>query len=138
MSTSRILRPPFTLATAREKVSLAQNLWNTRNPEKVALAYTPNSSWRNRDKFFTGRDAIVAFLRDKWTHELDYKLEKYLFSFNDNKIAVHFQYEFHNGKGQWFRTYGNEHWTFNEDGLMEKRDMSANDVEIKESERLFK
>lgn len=80
----------------------------------------------------------MAFLRDKWTHELDYKLEKYLFSFNDNKIAVHFQYEFHNGKGQWFRTYGNEHWTFNEDGLMEKRDMSANDVEIKESERLFK
>lgn len=98
-ATSRILRPPFTLATAREKVALAQNLWNTKNPEKVALAYTTSSTWRNRDKIFSGRNSIVAFLREKWSQELDYRLEKQLFCFQDGKIAVHFQYEYHNGEG---------------------------------------
>jgi len=110
-----ILRPPFTLATATQKVLTAQNLWNTRNPVKVAAAYTPNSIWRNRDEFFQGRDAIVDFLNRKWAKELDYKLEKYLFCYQENKIAVHFQYEYRNRAGEWFRTYGNEHWTFNEE-----------------------
>lgn len=133
-----IIKPPFTLALAKEKVLIAQNLWNTRMPEKVAAAYTQDSKWRNRDKFFQGTDEIIKFLTEKWNTELDYKLEKQLFCFQDNLIAVHFQYEFHNGKGQWYRAYGNEHWTFNTDGLMTTRDCSCNDVPINENERKFK
>jgi nuclear transport factor 2 (NTF2) superfamily protein len=132
------LRPSFTLATATKKVLMAQNLWNTKNPVKVAAAYTPNSIWRNRNTFLRGTDEIIPFLSNKWKIELDYKLEKTLFCFQDNKIAVHFQYEYHNETGNWFRAYGNEHWTFREDGLMEQRDMSCNDIPILESERKFK
>jgi nuclear transport factor 2 (NTF2) superfamily protein len=133
-----IIKPPFTFAAATQKVLLAQDLWNTKDPVRVAGAYTSDSVWRNRDQFFRGTDAIINFLTDKWKRELDYKLEKTLFCFQEDKIAVHFQYEYHNEMGQWFRAYGNEHWTFNSDGLMERRDMSCNDVPISETQRQFK
>jgi len=132
------LKPPFTLLTATKKVLVAQNLWNTKNPIAVAAAYTPDSIWRNRDMSFQGTDEIIKFLTKKWEKENDYKLEKTLFCFQDNKIAVHFQYEYNNRLGHWFRAYGNEHWTFNADGLMETRDMSCNEVPIPESARKFK
>ena len=130
------IRPPFTEETARAKVKAAQDAWNTRDPEMVAKAYTEDSQWRNRDEFFTGRDAIKEFLRRKWAKELDYKLMKELWAYTGNHISVRFEYEWREGNsGQWFRTHGNEHWEFNEDGLMRRRDMSANDIPIKESER---
>ena len=130
--------PPFNEETARQKVKAAQDSWNTRDPEKVALAYTPDSKWRNRDEFFEGREEIVAFLRRKWERELDYRLEKNLWCFTDNRIAVRFEYESHDQDGQWWRSHGNELWEFDENGLMKRRDASINDYEIEESERKFR
>jgi nuclear transport factor 2 (NTF2) superfamily protein len=127
--------PPFTEATARQKVQAAEDAWNTRDPQRVALAYTPDSIWRNRDLFITGRAEIVAFLTDKWKRELDYVLRKSLWAFHDNRIAVRFQYEWHDGSGQWWRSYGNELWQFDAHGLMQRREASINDVPIAEAER---
>jgi nuclear transport factor 2 (NTF2) superfamily protein len=127
--------PPFTEQTAREKVQKAQDAWNSRDPEQVAQAYTVDSDWRDRHRFFKGREAIVEFLRDKWSREQDYKLVKELWSYADNRISVRFEYEWHDDQGQWFRTHGNEHWEFDADGLMRRRDMSANDIPIDASER---
>ncbi len=127
--------PPFTEETARAKVKAAEDAWNTRDPEVVAKAYTLDSQWRNRDEFFTGREAIKEFLRRKWAKELDYKLMKELWAYTGNHISVRFEYEYHDAAGQWYRTHGNEHWEFDENGLMRRRDMSANDIPIDESER---
>ncbi len=127
--------PPFTEETARAKVKAAENAWNTRDPEVVAKAYTEDSQWRNRDEFFTGREAIKEFLTRKWAKELDYKLMKELWAYTGNHISVRFEYEWHDASGQWYRTHGNEHWEFDENGLMRTRDMSANDIPIDESER---
>jgi nuclear transport factor 2 (NTF2) superfamily protein len=130
--------PPFTEETARQKVKIAQDAWNTRDPEKVALAYTEDSRWRNRDEFFEGREAIVEFLRRKWARELDYRLMKELWCFTDNRISVRFEYESHDASGQWWRSHGNEHWEFDENGLMRRRDASINDYKIEESERRYR
>jgi len=127
--------PPFTEETARAKVKAAEDAWNTRDPEVVAKAYTEDSQWRNRDQFFTGREAIKEFLSRKWAKELDYKLMKELWAYTGNHISVRFEYEWHDSSGQWYRTHGNEHWEFDENGLMRRRDMSANDIPIDESER---
>lgn len=133
----QIIKPPFTRETALAKVQAAEDAWNTRNPDKVALAYTENSQWRNRSSFFNGRPAIREFLTAKWSRELDYKLKKELWCFTDNRISVRFEYEWRNADQpeQWFRTHGNEHWEFDENGLMQRRDMSANDYPIDVSER---
>ena len=133
-----MIKPPFTHETALEKVKMAENAWNSRDPERVALAYTEDSDWRNREEFFTGREAIRAFLRRKWARELDYRLMKELWAFTDDHISVRFEYEWHDDRGQWFRTHGNEHWEFDDEGLMRRRDMSANDVPIDESERRYR
>jgi nuclear transport factor 2 (NTF2) superfamily protein len=127
--------PPFTAETARQKVQAAEDAWNSRDPERVALAYTPDSEWRNRAEFFSGREAIKAFLRRKWAKELDYRLRKELWCFTDNRIGVRFEYEWHDDSGNWFRSYGNEMWEFAENGLMQRRFASINDVVIQESER---
>jgi nuclear transport factor 2 (NTF2) superfamily protein len=127
--------PPFTAETARQKVQAAEDGWNTRDPERVALAYTVDSEWRNRDEFFSGREAIVAFLRRKWERELDYKLRKELWSFTDNHISVRFEYESRDPAGQWWRSHGNEHWEFDDNGLMRRRDASINDYRIEADER---
>jgi uncharacterized protein len=127
--------PPFTTETAAQKVQAAEDAWNTRDPERVAGAYTVDSVWRNRDSFVTGRDAIVAFLTQKWERELDYALRKSLWAFAGNRIAVRFQYESHDRDGQWWRSYGNELWEFDERGLMRRREASINDVGISESDR---
>lgn len=127
--------PPFSQATARQKVQMAEDAWNTRDPQRVAAAYTENSQWRNRDEFFQGRAAIVAFLGRKWAKELDYRLQKELWAFHDHRISVRFEYEWHDESGQWFRSYGNEHWEFDESGLMRRRDASINDVLIEENQR---
>ena len=127
--------PPFTLETARQKVQGAEDAWNTRDPERVAGAYSVDTVWRNRDEFVEGRDAVIAFLTRKWERELDYALRKELWAFTDNRIAVHYQYESHDASGQWWRSYGNELWEFAEDGLMRRRESSINDVAIDESER---
>jgi nuclear transport factor 2 (NTF2) superfamily protein len=132
------IRPPFTEESARAKVQAAENAWNTRDPERVALAYTEDSEWRNRAEFVNGRDAIRAFLRRKWAKELDYRLKKELWAFRENRIAVRFEYEWHDDSGQWYRAYGNENWEFREDGLMQKRFASINDLPIQESERRLK
>src|SRR5690349_14741719 len=132
MASPTDIRPPFTEATALAKVQAAENAWNSRDPERVALAYTEDSDWRNRSEFFQGRDAIKAFLRRKWAKELDYKLRKELWAFRDNRIAVRFEYEWHDDEGQWYRSYGNENWEFREDGLMRKRYASINDLAIDE------
>jgi nuclear transport factor 2 (NTF2) superfamily protein len=129
------IRPPFTEESARAKVQAAQDAWNTRDPDVVALAYTEDSEWRNRDEFFTGRDEIRAFLTRKWQRELDYRLRKELWSFNGNRIAVRFEYECHDAAGQWWRSYGNELWEFSGDGLMARRYASINDAPIEASER---
>lgn len=129
--------PPFTRETAAQKVRMAEDGWNNRDPEKVALAYTVDSQWRNRAEFPVGREQIIEFLKRKWATELDYRLIKELWAFDGNRIAVRFAYEWHNDKGAWFRSYGNENWEFNEQGLMQKRYASINDLPIKESERLF-
>ena len=130
--------PPFTLATAKQKVQMAQDAWNTRDPERVALAYTPDTEWRNRAEFLSGRESVKVFLRRKWDKELDYRLQKQLWCFMDNRIAVRFEYEWHDDSGQWCRSYGNENWEFAENGLMQKRFASINDLPIKESERKFR
>ena len=128
--------PPFTLESAKHKVKDAQDAWNSCDPEKIIEAYTIDSEWRNRTAFIKGRNAIKRFLIRKWEKELDYKLEKELWSFTDNRISVRFEYEWRSAdSGQWYRTHGNEHWEFDDSGLMKKRDMSANDIPILESER---
>jgi nuclear transport factor 2 (NTF2) superfamily protein len=128
--------PPFTEATARQKVQLAEDAWNTRDPDRVALAYTEDSEWRNRDEFFVGRDAIRTFLRRKWKRELDYRLRKELWAFTGNRISVRFEYESRDIHGVWWRSHGNEHWEFDEtSGLMRRRDASINDYRIERSER---
>jgi nuclear transport factor 2 (NTF2) superfamily protein len=129
--------PPFTLETAIQKVRLAEDGWNSRDPEKVALAYAVDSVWRNRSEFMTGREEIVQFLKRKWAKELDYRLIKEIWAFRDNRIAVRFAYEFHDDSGNWFRSYGNENWEFNPDGLMARRIASINDLPIKESDRKY-
>ena len=130
--------PPFTLETATQKVQAAEDAWNTRDPEKVSLAYTIDTEWRNRSEFLKGRLEVRQFLERKWAKELDYKLKKELWAFTGNKIAVRFEYEWHNAAGQWYRSYGNEMWEFDADGYMQKRYASINDMEIKEAERKFK
>jgi nuclear transport factor 2 (NTF2) superfamily protein len=129
--------PPFDLDSALAKTQAAEDAWNTRDPHRVSLAYTEDSVWRNRDLFITGRDEIVAFLTDKWAKELDYALRKSLWTFADNRIAVRFQYEWHNEAGQWYRSYGNELWEFADNGLMRRREASINDVAIGASERRY-
>lgn len=129
--------PPFTYETAVQKVRAAEDGWNNRNPEKVALAYSPDSEWRNRAEFLKGRNEIQAFLERKWARELDYRLIKEIWAFTDNRIAVRFAYEWHDDSGQWFRSYGNENWEFDDKGLMKVRRASINDLPIKEEDRLF-
>ena len=130
--------PPFTEETARLKVQAAEDAWNSRDPERVALAYTEDSEWRNRSEFINGRLAIIDLLRRKWARELDYRLKKELWAFTGNRIAVRFEYEFHDASGQWFRAYGNENWEFDDLGYMKFRYASINDLPIKESERKFR
>lgn len=130
--------PPFTLQSAREKVRLAEDAWNSRDSARVALAYTEDSVWRNRDEFFSGRPAIEAFLARKWSREHEYRLIKELWAFYENRISVRFQYEFHDDGGQWYRAHGNEQWEFDEQGLMRRREASINDVPIREEDRLFR
>ena len=130
--------PPFTRETAIQKVRMAENAWNQRDPERVALAYTSDSIWRNRSEFFAGRDAIVAFLTRKWEREREYRLVKELWAFHDNRIAVRFQYEWHDNAGDWHRSYGNEQWEFDAAGLMRRREASINDVAIAEADRRFR
>src|ERR1700733_1773740 len=136
-TTQRPPLPPFTRETAINKVRLAEDAWNSRDPEKVALAYTVDSRWRNRSEFVRGREEIIAFLTRKWTKELDYRLIKELWAFTDSHIAVRFAYEWHDDSGNWFRSYGNENWEFADDGLMRSRFASINDLPIKEAERRY-
>lgn len=131
------LVPPFNHETALEKVRRAEAAWNSRDPERVALAYTPDSQWRNRDQFLQGREAIKAFLAAKWAKELDYKLMKELWAFDNDRISVRFEYEWHDASGQWFRSHGNEHWQFDAEGLMARRDASINDVPIAAEDRRY-
>jgi len=137
MSTQRPPLPPFTPETATQKVRLAEDGWNGRDPEKVALAYTEDSVWRNRAEFLQGRPAIIAFLQRKWARELDYRLIKELWAFRENRIAVRFAYEWHDDSGSWFRSYGNENWEFDDSGLMRRRIASINDAPIKAGDRRF-
>ena len=130
--------PPFDEETARQKVKAAEDGWNSRDPEKVAQAYTEDSEWRNRDEFFKGREEIVAFLKRKWERELDYRLKKNLWCFTENRIAVRFEYESHDQDGQWWRSHGNELWEFDDEGYMRRRDASINDYKIDESERRYR
>lgn len=127
--------PPFTLETAKEKIQIAEDAWNSQDPEKVSKAYTIDSEWRNRDTFVNGREHIVAFLQKKWEKELNYKLKKEYWAHTDNRIAVRFEYEYQTREGNWFRAYGNENWEFDENGLMAKRYASINDLAIKEEDR---
>ena len=135
MSEIRPPVPPFDASSALQKVRAAEAAWNTRDPDRVAAAYTEDSVWRNRDEFLTGRDEIRAFLRRKWDRELDYVLRKDLWAFENDRIAVRFQYEWHDAEGNWFRSYGNENWEFDENGLMRRREASINDVPISEEDR---
>lgn len=137
MDTARPPLPPFDINSAKTKVRMAENAWNNKNPEKVALAYSSDSSWRNRNVFITGREEIVSFLTEKWQREKNYKLVKELWAFQGNRIAVRFVYEWQDDAGQWHRSYGNENWQFNDKGLMEQRHASINDTHIEESERKF-
>ncbi|MBI3219939.1 MAG: nuclear transport factor 2 family protein [Bacteroidetes bacterium] len=127
--------PPFTLETALQKVQAAEDAWNSRDPEKVSKAYSPETEWRNRTDFINGREEVKAFLTRKWQKELDYKLKKELWGFRENRMAVRFEYEWHDAEGQWYRSYGNELWEFDELGYMQKRFASINDLPIKESDR---
>lgn len=129
--------PPFTADSAAAKVRAAEDAWNSRDPQRVSLAYSEDSEWRNRSEFIRGREQIRKFLAGKWERELDYRLTKSLWSFTGNRIAVRFQYEYHNAQGQWFRAYGNELWEFDDAGLMRRREASINDVPIDEQERRF-
>lgn len=133
-----VIAPPFTLESARDKVRLAENAWNGRDPQKVSLAYTPDSRWRNRAEFVSGREEIVAFLTRKWAKELDYRLIKELWAFAGNRIAVRYAYEWHDDSGTWFRSYGNENWEYNADGQMAYRFASINDLPISEADRKFR
>ena len=130
-----IIKPPFTLETATAKVQAAEAAWNTRDPERIALAYTVDSAWRNRTEFINGREEIKQFLSRKWQKELDYRLKKKLWGFRNNRMAVKFEYEWHDADGQWFRSYGNELWEFDDAGLMRRREASINDVPINSEER---
>ena len=132
-----VIRPPFTFETATAKVRAAEDAWNTRDPQRVSLAYAEDTEWRNRDQFLQGRDQIRELLTTKWERELDYRLTKSLWSFNDNRIAVRFQYEYHDVNGQWFRAYGNELWEFDDEGLMRRREASINDLAIQADDRKF-
>ena len=127
--------PPFSEETAKKKIQAAEDAWNSRDPARVALAYTPDTEWRNRNEFLHGRDAVREFLSRKWHKELDYRLKKELWCFAGNRIAVRFEYEWHDDSGQWYRSYGNENWEFAENGLMAKRFASINDIRITEAER---
>ena len=127
--------PPFTLETAKQKIQMAEDAWNSQNPEKVSLAYTVDSEWRNRNTFIKGRDEIVSFLEEKWKNEIDYKLKKEYWAHSENRIAVRFEYEYRNRNGKWFRAYGNENWEFDKNGRMDKRYASINDLEIQEKDR---
>ena len=127
--------PPFTEATAREKIQMAEDAWNSKDPERVAKAYSEDSEWRNRSEFITGREEIITFLKRKWAKELDYKLRKDYWAHGDDRIAVRFEYEWHDEQGNWFRSYGNENWEFDANGLMRKRYASINDVPIREKDR---
>jgi nuclear transport factor 2 (NTF2) superfamily protein len=131
------IAPPFTLESAKEKVRLAEDGWNSRDPEKVSLAYTPDSQWRNRAEFVNGRGPIVVFLSRKWSKELEYRLVKELFAFTDNRISVRYAYEWHDDSGNWFRSYGNENWEYDSEGLMQRRFSCINDLPIKEADRKF-
>lgn len=135
---SRPPLPPFTLETATRKVQAAEDAWNTRDPVRVSLAYTPDTEWRNRADFVNGREQVVEFLTRKWEREHDYRLRKQLWAFMDNRIAVRFEYEWHDAAGQWFRSHGNENWEFAENGLMQRRFASINDQPIAESDRKFR
>jgi nuclear transport factor 2 (NTF2) superfamily protein len=137
VETPRPPLPPFTVDTARVKVQAAEDAWNSRDPERVSLAYTADSRWRNRDLFITGRAEIIAFLTAKWERELEYVLRKSLWGCLGNRMAVRFQYEWHDSGGQWHRSYGNELWEFNENGLMARREASINDTDIDESDRRY-
>ncbi|MEI7833750.1 MAG: nuclear transport factor 2 family protein [bacterium] len=140
MNTTKAARPPlppFTRETAVQKVRMAEDGWNSRNPEKVALAYTTDSQWRNRGEFPVGREQIITFLTKKWLKEHEYRLIKELWAYEDNRIAVRFAYEWHNDNDEWFRSYGNENWEFDQNGLMQRRYASINDLPIKESDRQF-
>ena len=138
MASPTDIRPPFTLESARAKVQAAEDAWNSRDPERVALAYTEDSQWRNRSEFLKGRPAIKEFLRRKWAKELDYRLMKELWAFTDNRISVRFEYEWRDESGQWFRAHGNEQWEFADSGLMRRRDASINDVPIEEHKRRYR
>jgi uncharacterized protein len=127
--------PPFTLETAIQKVQLAEDAWNSMDPQRVSLAYTIDSEWRNRSEFINGRSEIINFLTKKWEKELDYKLKKTLWAFTGNRIAVRFEYEYHDNNGQWYRAYGNENWEFDDNGFMQKRFASINDLAIKAEDR---
>jgi len=127
--------PPFNEETAKQKIQMAEDAWNSKDPVKVSKAYTVDTQWRNRNQFINGREEVQAFLSNKWENELDYKLKKEYWAHTNNRIAVRFEYEYKNAKGQWFRAYGNENWEFDENGLMQKRFASINDLEIKETER---
>jgi nuclear transport factor 2 (NTF2) superfamily protein len=131
----RLPLPPFTMETALQKVQLAEDAWNSKDPERVSIAYTIDTEWRNRTEFINGREDVITFLKRKWEKELNYKLKKELWGFRENRMAVRFEYEYQNLDGQWFRAYGNELWEFDENGLMRKRFASINDLEIKEEER---
>lgn len=130
--------PPFTVETAKQKIQMAEDAWNSRDPERVAKAYTVDSEWRNRSQFINGREEIVAFLTEKWQKEINYKLKKEYWAHAGNRIAVRFEYEYQNAEGAWFRAYGNENWEFDDNGYMQKRFASINDLPIDESERKFK
>ncbi|MDP9080073.1 MAG: nuclear transport factor 2 family protein [Bacteroidota bacterium] len=135
METQRFPLPPFNMETALQKVQAAEDAWNTKDPEKVCLAYTIDTEWRNRTDFINGREEVKQFLKRKWEKELDYKLKKELWGFKENRMAVRFEYEWHDAAGQWYRSYGNELWEFDVNGYMQKRFASINDLEIKESDR---
>jgi hypothetical protein len=137
MTDTRPPLPPFTAETAAQKARLAEDAWNSRDPQRVSMAYTADSQWRNRAEFVNGRASIVEFLQRKWTRELDYRLIKELWAFTDHRIAVRFAYEWHDDTGNWFRSYGNENWEFDDNGLMRRRIASINDLPIGESQRLF-
>ncbi len=138
MENKRLPLPPFTLESALQKVQAAEDAWNTKDPDKVSLAYTIDTEWRNRTEFINGREEVKEFLKRKWEKELDYKLKKKLWEFRENRMAVRFEYEWHDPTGQWFRSYGNELWEFDENGYMQKRFASINDLPIKETERKLK
>ena len=138
METKKLPLPPFTMETAVEKVQIAEDAWNTKDLEKICLAYTIDTEWRNRTEFINGREEVKQFLKRKWERELDYKLKKELWGFRNNRMAVRFEYEWHDQTGQWFRSYGIETWEFDDNGLMRKRFASINDLEIAETDRILK